>query len=96
MGLPNGYLRRQRGQVANKEKLAHRSQIDSEQYPFTCMHYIGLNPLRAGLVTYPAAYAVIISGSLRAQRTNPGVGRTYAPDLLRKVVDWRRPGFDGA
>ena len=30
--------------------------IDSEQYLFTCMRYIELNPLRAGMVTHPADY----------------------------------------
>ena len=32
------------------------SLIDSENYPLVCQRYIDLNPVRAGLVTDPAAY----------------------------------------
>lgn len=30
--------------------------VDSERYLFSCMHYIELNPVRAGMVEQPAAY----------------------------------------
>jgi putative transposase len=35
----------------------HSSLVDCERYLFTCMRYIELNPVRAGMVVDPAQYA---------------------------------------
>lgn len=47
----------------------HSSLIECERYLFTCMRYIELNPVRAGIVADPADYP------WSSHRENAGLGR---------------------
>lgn len=46
------------------------SLIDSEDYLFTCMRYIEMNPVRAGMVSHPSEYAWSSYTANASRKTN--------------------------
>lgn len=56
--------------------------IDSEAYALTCMRYIELNPVRAGMVEHPADYPW---SSYRANAQGVADARITAHDLYRRL-----------
>ena len=60
--------------------------IDSERYLLTCMRYIELNPVRAGMVTHPADYPWSSYGANAHERENP---------LLTEHLLYSRLGLSG-
>mgnify|MGYP001826003121 FL=1 len=69
--------------------------IDSEMYLLTCMCYIELNPVRAGMVDYPEEY-IWSSYTQNAQCLNSGIIKNHPVYLtLGKTVEERQFVYRG-
>jgi putative transposase len=69
--------------------------IDSEMYLLTCMCYIELNPVRAGMVDYPEEY-IWSSYTQNAQCLNSGIIKNHPMYLtLGKTVEERQFVYRG-
>jgi len=66
----------------------HSSLVECERYLFTCMRYIELNPVRAGMVVEPAEYP------WSSHRDNAGLDRRFA--WLVPRIEYCALGIDSA
>ena len=69
------------------------SLIDSERYLFTCHRYIELNPVRAGIVGHPSAYAWSSHGYYTGVRPNPLITEHSEYQQLGRSEQERRAAF---
>ena len=66
------------------------SLVDSETYLFTCHRYIECNPVRAGMVTQPAAYPWSSHAHYAGRRADPLITEHEQHLTLGRTVEERR------
>ena len=71
------------------------SLVDSETYLLTCHRYIECNPVRAGMVTQPAAYSWSSHAHYAGRRADPLITEHEQFLALGKGIDERRSAFHG-
>lgn len=69
--------------------------IDTEAYWFTCMRYVELNPVRAGLVSHPAqyrwsSYASNAHGAVDPTLTGHSLYLDLGTSAAARQLQWRR------
>ena len=69
------------------------SLVDSEAYLFTCMRYIELNPVRAGMVSHPGEYIWSSYSCNAAGKTNPLIQAHPLYDLCGSSPTQRRRAY---